>query len=235
MSATHHNPWRQLDGRPAVAPSLLACDFTRMGEQVAEVESAGAAVLHADVMDGHFVPNLAISPGVVASLRRRTDRLLDVHLMVTDPMQFAGPFARAGADSITFHIETDGDPPAMIDRLRELGVGVGVVLKPATTAEAIAPVAALVDLVLVMTVEPGYGGQAFMPEQLAKVRAIREMVGPAVRVEVDGGINAATGAACASAGADTFVAGVSIFGAPAPAAAFRTLTEAVAGPVEESP
>jgi len=234
MSVTGKNPWRRLGGRLVVAPSLLACDFTRMGEQVAEVVLAGATVLHADVMDGHFVGNLAISPSVVASLRARTDRLLDVHLMVTDPMHFAGIFAEAGADSISFHIEADGEAEAMVDRLRELGVGAGVVLKPETPAEAIAPVAGSVDLVLVMTVEPGYGGQAFMGGQVAKIRAIRRMVGPGVRVEVDGGIDDETGPVCAGAGADTFVAGESIFGEPDIFGAFRSLEEAIRGPVEET-
>ncbi len=226
MDKQPNNPWAAFARGMAVAPSLLACDYMRLSEQIAAVEAAGTRLLHADVMDGHFVPNLAISPGLVRSVRAGTDRLLDVHLMVADPVFFSEPFVKAGADSITFHIETVDDPRRMVDHVRELGVGVGVVLKPATPASAIESVAALVDLVLIMTVEPGFGGQAFMTEQLDKIRAVRAMVGPDVRVEVDGGINAETGAACAAAGADTFVAGSSIFGAADVGAAFEGIQRA---------
>jgi len=146
---------------------------------------------------------------------------------VTDPLFFAEPFVQAGADSVTFHIESDSDPLAVIDRLRRLGKGVGVVLKPKTPAAAIAPVAGLVDLVLIMTVEPGFGGQEFMADQLDKIRAVRDMVGPGVRVEVDGGINPETISLCARAGADTFVAGVNVFRAADIAAAYRELEAAI--------
>lgn len=223
------NPWAAFDGRGLVAPSLLSCDFMRLGEQIATVADAGCEVLHVDVMDGHFVPNLALSPGVVASVRAGTDRLLDVHLMVTDPLAVATSFVKAGADSITFHIEADSDPDAVIAYLRESGVGVGIVVKPKTPASAIEAFVDRVDLVLVMTVEPGFGGQSFMAEQLDKIRLIDEMTGEDLRVEVDGGINPETGARCAAAGADTFVAGANIFGAADIAGAYRELAEAIGG------
>ena len=221
------NPWGQFGGAVQVAPSLLSCDFMQLGQQVAAVENAGAAVLHVDVMDGHFVPNLALSPGVVRSVRRGSDRLLDVHLMVTDPLFFAEPFVTAGADSVTFHIESDADPGAVIDRLRELGVGVGVSVKPRTDAGTIASVIDRVDLVLIMTVEPGFGGQEFMLDQLDKIRAVRDMAGDDARVEVDGGINLQTAPLCLQAGVDTFVAGHDIFGSSDIAGAFRSLQATV--------
>lgn len=214
MPSDRFNPWARFRREVRVAPSLLACDYVRLGEQIRAVESAGAEVLHVDVMDGHFVPNLALSPGIVRSVRPFTDRLLDVHLMVTDPLAFVEPFVQAGADSITFHVEADSDPDDVIRRLRTLGAGVGIVLKPATPPETIAPFVGRVDLVLIMTVEPGFGGQEFMSEQVEKIRIVRALFGQDVRVEVDGGINPQTGAQCVRAGADTLVAGADIFRAP---------------------
>lgn len=221
------NPWSQFACRSLVAPSLLACDFMRLGEQVRAVESAGAELLHVDVMDGHFVPNLALSPGVVKSVRNGTDRPLDVHLMVTDPLAFVEPFAKAGADSITFHVEADSDPEAVLNRLGELGLGAGVVLKPGTPASSLDPFVGRVDLVLVMTVEPGFGGQSFMDDQLSKIETLRSMFGPDVRLEVDGGINPETAVKCRRVGADTFVAGNDIFGADDIGKAYRALAEAI--------
>jgi len=222
------NPWARFAGKPLVAPSLLAADFMHLADQIATVIGAGAEILHVDVMDGHFVPNLAISPGVTRSIRRGCGHFLDAHLMVTDPLFFAEPFIKAGVDSITFHVESDSDPRRMIAALRQAGVGVGVTVKPGTSAETVRPYAGEVDLVLVMTVEPGYGGQAFMADQVDKIRAVRDIVGPSVRVEVDGGIDADTVVRCVEAGADTFVAGASVFGADDIPAAVKALKRSIA-------
>ena len=206
------NPWKALGAGPLIAPSLLATDFMRVGEQVGQAVAAGADLLHLDIMDGHFVPNLSMGPAFVAAARAVTDRPLDVHLMVTDSLGFAEKFADAGADSITFHVEADSEPQAVIDLLRGRGLGVGVTLRPGTAPEALWPFVEQVDMVLVMTVEPGYGGQEFMEDQLPKVRKLRTWLGRDKHLEVDGGINAETARRCARAGADVFVAGESVFG-----------------------
>jgi len=205
------NPWKRLGDGPLIAPSLLACDFTRVGQQVDQVIAAGADLLHVDIMDGHFVPNLSMGPGFVKSLRRYTNHPLDVHIMVTDPRYYVERFAEAGADSITFHIEATDEPAALIDRLHELGLGAGVTLKPGTPPAALEPVVEAADLVLVMTVEPGYGGQEFMEGMPAKISVLRGMLDGARRLEVDGGIGPETARRCAESGADVFVAGASVF------------------------
>lgn len=223
------NPWPALAGRAVIAPSLLACDFMRVGQQAQVAIDAGAEVLHIDIMDGHFVPNLSMGPGFCKSARKFTDHPLDVHLMVTDPAFYIERFAEAGADSITFHVEATSEPRRLIDRLRELGLGAGITLRPGTAATSLYDLLPHIDMVLVMTVEPGYGGQKFMPEMLPKVQDIRSRLRPGQRLEVDGGINPQTARQCRQAGADTYVSGNDIFGSPDIAAAVRELRESIAG------
>jgi ribulose-phosphate 3-epimerase len=232
------NPWQVPSNQgPLIAPSLLACDFARAGEQIDQALAEGVRVLHVDIMDGHFVPNLSMGPSFVHRIRQYVDEgavatdgvWLDVHIMVTDPAYFIERFAEAGADSITFHVEATPDAPRLVERLRELGRGVGVTLRPGTAAESLEEVVSTVDLVLVMTVEPGYGGQEFLAETLEKISAVRGMLRVEQRLEVDGGINAETAALCRRHGADVFVAGESIFGSGDIAAALRRLRRSIAG------
>ena len=214
MDVVGSNPWTSLDPRPVIAPSLLAVDFARVGEGVDQVIAGGAEVLHVDIMDGHFVPNLSMGPAFVKSLRAYTDHPLDVHIMVADPAYYIEQFAQAGADSVTFHVEATDEPRTLIARLHELGLGAGICLRPGTPADVLADVVGDVDLVLLMTVEPGYGGQAFMPEVLDKIEAVRAMLRADQMLQVDGGIGRDTAGRCAARGADVFVAGAAIFGAP---------------------
>ncbi len=208
-----------------VAPSLLAADFRRLEEHVAIVERAGAEVLHLDIMDGHFVPNLSFGPGVIAQLRPESKMFFDTHLMIEEPARYAEAFANAGSNLITFHIEVTDNPGEVIDEIRKHSCAVGVSINPATEVRSIEAILEKVDLVLVMSVWPGFGGQSFIADVLSKVEQLRDRMRDDQRLEIDGGIGPKTIASAARAGVDTFVAGTSIFEQPDPAAAFEKLTQ----------
>lgn len=213
-----------------ISPSILAADFARLGEQCRMVLEAGADMLHIDVMDGHFVPNLSLGVPVLQSLHAALPQAYyDVHLMITDPLRYVPAFAGAGADLITFHLEADSPAGDTIRAIREANCAVGVSIKPGTPAEAVFPLLEQVDMVLVMSVEPGFGGQKFMPMALDKLAFLREACaerGLAPYLEVDGGADAVTGPQCVSAGADLLVAGSFLFGAPSADEAARALKQA---------
>ncbi len=200
-----------------VAPSILAADFSILGEEIRRVEIAGADMIHVDVMDGHFVPNISIGPPVVEKIRGITGLPFDVHLMISRPLSYVGAFAAAGADGITFHLEADDDPAEVIKAVRREGCSVGLCLKPASPAESVFEYLDAVDLVLVMTVEPGFGGQKFMADMMPKMRALRDEIdsrGLRVHLEVDGGIDESTVGAAVGAGANVLVAGTAVFRHP---------------------
>jgi len=211
-----------------IAPSLLACDFARMGDECAAMALAGAGLLHLDIMDGHFVPNISFGPPVVKALRPRVDIPFDVHLMVTHPIDYILPFAKAGADIITFHIEAASPVKETIARIRGQGVTPGLVVKPKTDIREVFGYLDQVGMVLIMTVEPGFGGQAFMEDQLPKIAALRKEVdarGLAVDIQVDGGISRENIAKAAAAGANVFVAGSALFSQADYAAGIRELKQ----------
>ncbi len=211
-----------------VAPSILSADFSRLGEEIEQIRLGGADYVHFDVMDGLFVPNISMGIPVLKSLRKATDMFLDVHLMIDRPARYVGAFCQAGADLLCFHVESDtrqGILDAM-EETRALGKKVGVTLKPGTSEQELIPFLPLVDLVLVMTVEPGFGGQSFMEDQLPKIAAIRGMldaVNPGCELEVDGGVDAQTAALCKQAGANVLVAGSAVFGAQDRVAAIEAI------------
>jgi ribulose-phosphate 3-epimerase len=213
-------------GTVEIAPSILDADFARLADEIAAVEAAGVNMVHLDVMDGHFVPNITIGPPVIAKLRKVSRLVFDSHLMISEPARYAEHFIEAGVNHITFHIEAIDEPKKLIGELHEQGVTAGICLNPKTPVEAIKDVASLCDMVLVMTVEPGFGGQKFMPEAAKKIVAIRKMVGPGIRIEVDGGIDSQTAPIVVSYGADTLVAGHAIFSKPDRAAAINAIREA---------
>ena len=197
-----------------ISPSVLACDLSCLASEVADIERAGADMVHLDVMDGAFVTNISFGLPVIECLRRHTDMVFDVHIMIADPEAYAERFIKAGADILTFHYEASKDPEALLKLIREKGAKASVSIKPATPAEVLYDLLPLCDMVLVMTVEPGYGGQAFMPEMLEKVRKLRaeaEKRGITLDIQVDGGINPETAKLAVEAGANVLVAGSSVF------------------------
>lgn len=209
-----------------IAPSLLSCDFSKMGEEIARMDKAGADWMHLDVMDGHFVPNLTFGAPVIKWVRPFSDKPFDVHLMISEPLRYIDDFADAGADIITFHIESDSDIDKTIDKIKSRGIKAGLVLKPKTPAEAVFPYLDRLDLVLIMTVEPGFGGQSFMADMMPKVEAIKAEInrrGLNVLIEADGGIGDATIAEVAKAGVDVSVAGTAVFKAENPSQAIKRL------------
>ena len=208
-----------------IAPSILSADFSRLGDEIRAVEAAGADIIHVDVMDGHFVPNITIGPLIVEAARKSTKLPLDVHLMITNPELFIADFARAGADYITVHVETAHHLHRLVQSIKDhKNVKAGVVLNPATPLSSLDYVLGDVDMVLIMSVNPGFGGQAFIPSALEKIRQLRKRIdelGLKTEIEVDGGVKTNNAATIAAAGADILVAGSAVFGAKDYAAAIR--------------
>ena len=216
-----------------VAPSILSADFSRLGAAVAEVMDAGARVIHVDVMDGHFVPPITMGPLVVSALREQVSAaggMLDVHLMIERPERQIAEFARAGADLITVHAEATPHLHYAIQAIREAGCRAGVAICPATPVDVLSEIGADLDLALCMTVNPGWGGQAFIEASVDKIRRLRALVGTGPALEVDGGVDTKTAPSCAEAGATTFVAGSAVFGADDPAAAYQAIAQAAGAP-----
>jgi len=225
-------PVRPASGR-LIAPSILSADFTKLGEEIHAIEKGGAGLVHVDVMDAHFVPNLTLGPPIVASIRKTTALPLDCHLMIEDPDRWVDAFADAGADLISVHQEAALHLHRTLTHIRSRGVLAGVVLNPATPVASIAEVLVVADYVLLMSVNPGFGGQSFIPAVLSKVRELRRRLDEAklpARIEVDGGIGPSNIRSLVEAGADWFVAGSAVYGAADPAAAARALVERVIAP-----
>ncbi len=197
-----------------IAPSLLSCDFSRFGEEIARMDKAGADMMHLDIMDAHFVPNLTFGAPVIKFVRKYSDKPFDVHLMISEPLKYIEDFAKAGADIITFHVESDSDIKETIDKIKSFGIKAGLVIKPNTPVEEVFPYLADLYMVLVMTVEPGFGGQSFMADMMPKVEALkakREELSLDFLIEADGGISDETIATAAKAGVDVAVAGTAVF------------------------
>jgi ribulose-phosphate 3-epimerase len=212
-----------------IAPSILSADFTKLGQQIEIVEAAGASLLHVDVMDGRFVPNITVGLPVVQAISRATQLPIDAHLMIVEPGRYAEQFVKAGAQMVSIHIEADPHAHRTLSAIRAAGAQAGIAINPATPLSALDEALKFADYVLLMSVNPGFGGQAFIPESLDKVRRLRKLIderGLKTRIEIDGGIDAENIAEVASAGAEIIVSGSAIFGAPDPAVALRKLREA---------
>jgi len=225
-------------GHLQIAPSLLSADFAALGDAVARAERGGADLIHVDIMDGHFVPNLTMGPAVVKSLKRVAHVPLDVHLMIEDPDRYAEAFVEAGAASLTVHVEAVAHLHRTVQLVKSLGVKAGVALNPATPIGALEQIAGDVDYVLVMTVNPGFGGQTFIPRSTSKVRAVRELLrreGSSAPIEVDGGIDVHTAPSIVAAGADILVAGNAVFGTRDPEGAIRAIRAAAESAIAAKP
>lgn len=207
-----------------IAPSILSADFARLKDEIEVVARAGADYLHIDVMDGHFVPNITIGPCVVAALKKVSTIPLDVHLMIDSPEKYLRAFVEAGSDWVTFHVEASPDPHQFIQQARAMGIKIGIAIKPATSVETIVEFLGDIDLVLIMSVEPGFGGQKFNPSVLAKIEQIKKHR-PRTTISIDGGVNLQTASLAARAGVDILVAGSSIFHAPEPGSMVQRLRE----------